>query len=91
VDAIKRAYDDYHKGKLEHDETGIMIHYLIKEVDRGTPIVIRKIKCKTPETLDELKERIHEQEHTLIVEGTAMAIHSLWGERKGRASPSGAP
>jgi hypothetical protein len=26
VDAIKRAYDDYHKGTLEHDETGIMIH-----------------------------------------------------------------
>jgi phosphoribosylglycinamide formyltransferase len=88
VDAIKRAYDDYHKGKLEHDETGIMIHYLISEVDRGTPIVIRKIKCKTPETLDELKKRIHAQEHTLIVEGTSMAIHSLWEERKGRASSS---
>lgn len=27
-DAIKRAYDDYHKGKLEHDTTGIMIHYV---------------------------------------------------------------
>jgi phosphoribosylglycinamide formyltransferase len=53
--------------------------------------VIRKIKCKTPETLDQLKERIHEQEHTLIVEGTAMAIHSLWEERKGNASSSEAP
>lgn len=27
--AIKRAYDDYHKGKLEHDKTGIMIHVRI--------------------------------------------------------------
>lgn len=27
-DAIKRAYDDYHRGKLEHDRTGIMIHYV---------------------------------------------------------------
>ncbi len=25
IDAIKRAYDDYHKGNLPHDETGIMM------------------------------------------------------------------
>ncbi|KAH6724586.1 putative phosphoribosylglycinamide formyltransferase [Leptodontidium sp. 2 PMI_412] len=82
IDAIKRAYDDYHKGKLENDETGIMIHYVISEVDRGQPIVIRKIKCRTPETLEELNERVHAQEHELILEGTAMAIHNLWEERK---------
>jgi phosphoribosylglycinamide formyltransferase len=65
-----------------------MIYFVTSEVDAGTPIVIRKIKCKTPETLDELKERIHAQEHTLIVEGTSMAIHSLWEERKGSVSSS---
>ncbi|KAH8676708.1 putative phosphoribosylglycinamide formyltransferase [Tricladium varicosporioides] len=79
--AIERAYDDYHKGKLEHDTTGIMIHYVISEVDRGEPIVVRQIKCKTPETLDELKGRIHAEEHQLILEGTQMAIHNLWVER----------
>jgi phosphoribosylglycinamide formyltransferase len=81
IDAIKRAYDDYHKGKLEHDTTGIMIHYVIGEVDRGEPIVIRKIQCKTPETLDELKERMHHEEHSLILEGTGLAIIKLWEER----------
>lgn len=30
--AIQRAYDDYHKGILEHDKTGIMIHYVIRYV-----------------------------------------------------------
>ena len=59
-----------------------MIHYVISEVDRGQPIVIRKIKCRTPETLEELNERVHAQEHELILEGTAMAIHNLWEERK---------
>lgn len=83
IDAIKRAYDDYHKGKLEHDETGIMIHYVISEVDRGQPIVVRKVRCRTPETLEELKERIHGEEHQLIVEGAAMAIIRLWEERNG--------
>jgi phosphoribosylglycinamide formyltransferase len=81
IDAIKRAYDDYHKGKLEHDRTGIMIHYVVPEVDRGEPIVVREIKCKTPETLEELKDRMHAEEHQLILEGTAMAIHNLWEER----------
>jgi phosphoribosylglycinamide formyltransferase len=79
--AIRRAYDDYHKGKLENNRTGIMIHYVIDEVDRGEPIVVREIQCKTPETLDELTNRMHEQEHGIIVEGTALAIIKLWEER----------
>lgn len=81
INAIERAYDDYHKGKLQDDTTGIMIHYVISEVDRGEPIVVRKIECKTPETLDEFKTRIHSHEHQLILEGTAMAIHNLWEKR----------
>jgi phosphoribosylglycinamide formyltransferase len=58
-----------------------MVHYVIKEVDRGEPIVVRKIQCKTPETLEELTKRVHEQEHQLILEGAAMAILKLWEER----------
>jgi phosphoribosylglycinamide formyltransferase len=79
--AIKRAYDDYQKGLLEHDRTGIMLHYVIDEVDRGAPILVREIACKTPETLDELTNRIHEHEHQVIVEGTAMAIIKIWEDR----------
>lgn len=84
--AIKRAYDDYHKGKLENDRTGIMVHYVISEVDRGEPIVIREIPCKTPETLEELETRIHDVEHVIIVEGTAMAISKIWEERGTRST-----
>ena len=80
--AIERAFEDFQNGKLEDDTTGIMIHYVISEVDRGQPIVIRKIKCQTGETLDDLKTRIHSQEHQLILEGTAMAIHNIWEERR---------
>lgn len=59
-----------------------MVHYVIGEVDRGEPIVVREIQCQTPETLDELTDRIHEQEHTIIVEGAALAIIKLWEERE---------
>jgi phosphoribosylglycinamide formyltransferase len=58
-----------------------MIHYVISEVDRGQPIVIRQIKCETRETLEELTNRIHGHEHELILEGTALAIHNLWEKR----------
>lgn len=81
IDAIQRAYNDYQQGKLENNRTGIMLHYVIRDVDRGTPIVQREIECKAQETLDELTNRVHEQEHGLIVEGTKMAIVKLWEER----------
>ena len=81
IDAIKRAYDDYQQGTLENNRTGIMIHYVIRDVDRGAPIVQREIECRPSETLDELTERVHGQEHELIVEGTAMAIIKLWEDR----------
>ena len=58
-------------------KTGIMIHYVIRDVDRGTPIVQRDIECRMSKTLDELTERAHEQEHELVVQGTAMAITKL--------------
>ena len=45
---------------MENNRTGIMIHYVIRDVHRGTPIVQREIECKAPETLEELTERIHE-------------------------------
>jgi phosphoribosylglycinamide formyltransferase len=79
--AIERAYADFEVGGLEDGMTGIMIHYVISEVDAGEPIIVRKIECKKGETLEELQERIHKEEHTLIIEGTQLAISRLWRER----------
>ncbi|PQE11637.1 Phosphoribosylglycinamide formyltransferase protein [Rutstroemia sp. NJR-2017a WRK4] len=79
--AIQRAYDDFQAGKLQNGKTGIMIHYVISEVDRGTPITVREIECREGESLEDLEKRIHEQEHDLIVEGTSMAILDLWAKR----------
>ncbi|RDW67685.1 putative phosphoribosylglycinamide formyltransferase [Coleophoma cylindrospora] len=82
ISAIKRAYDDFQAGKLEGGVTGVMVHFVISEVDRGQPIVVREVQCKSGETLDELETRMHEVEHSIIVEGTVLAISSLWQERK---------
>lgn len=82
IDAIGRAYKDFQDGKLENDETGVMIHYVISEVDAGQPILVQKVKILEGETLEELTERIHEVEHKAIVQGTEMAIDMLDSRNK---------
>ncbi|KAK6614026.1 phosphoribosylglycinamide formyltransferase [Botrytis cinerea] len=81
ANAIGRAFNDFEQGRLENNKTGLMIHYVISEVDRGTPIVVKEVECKTSESLGELEARMHAEEHKLIVEGTAMAIKELWAHR----------
>lgn len=79
--AIQRAWTDCQEGRLERNTTGIMVHYVISEVDRGEPIVVREVQCSREESLEDLEMRIHEQEHTIIVEGAALAICRLWEQR----------
>ncbi|KAK5122470.1 hypothetical protein LTR85_004054 [Meristemomyces frigidus] len=77
---IKRAWDEYEAGK--RTKTGIMIHYVIAEVDMGEPIVQEEISIEGCKTLKELEERIHQHEHGLIVKGTKTAVEKL--ERDGK-------
>lgn len=82
ANAIQRAYDDFQAGKLADNKTGIMVHYVISEVDRGEPIIVKDVEVKSGETLAQLEERMHAEEHQLIVKGTAEAIVRLWEERE---------
>lgn len=75
--AIERAYQDFQEGKLENNRTGIMIHYVIAEVDRGAPILTREIECRKGEALQDLEQRIHSHEHDLIVEATAKVVGEI--------------
>ncbi|KAH0598647.1 hypothetical protein MHUMG1_03950 [Metarhizium humberi] len=74
ANAIERAYEELTAGRLTR--TGIMAHYVIKEVDRGTPIVVEEIEWKG-ETLEELKDKIHSCEHKLIVDATAKVVDEI--------------
>ena len=77
ANAIERAFQDFQEGKLENNRTGLMIHYVIEEVDRGEPILIQEIECKNGEDLHQLQERFHAQEHELIVNATAKVVSML--------------
>jgi len=80
ANAIGRAYDDFQKGTLKDNKTGIMVHNVIREVDQGEPILTREIECRPGESLAELEERIHSHEHELIVQATAKVVGEILGK-----------
>lgn len=53
-----------------------MVHYVIDEVDRGDPIMVKEIEWQGEE-LEELKERMHFHEHELIVKATAKVTREI--------------
>lgn len=73
--AIERAYEDFVAGKIS--KTGIMIHWVIAEVDMGEPILVREIPISQGDSLEDLQNKIHEQEHKAIVEATDKIISAL--------------
>lgn len=83
TNAIGRAYDDFQAGKIKG--TGIMVHYVIAQVDRGEPILVREIECRKGEKLNELEERIHSHEHELIVEAAAKVAREIQERKKTKA------
>lgn len=81
ANAIGRAFDDFQAGRLENDTTGIMVHFVIDVVDRGEPIMTREIKCRAGEDLHGLEQRIHGEEHALIVAATQKVVHDVLAQR----------
>jgi phosphoribosylglycinamide formyltransferase len=73
--AIDRAWNAFQEGKIT--KTGVMIHYVIEEVDEGEPIVVKEIEMHEGEPLEALEERIHKVEHQAIVEGASIALATL--------------
>lgn len=84
ANAIQRAYQDFQDGKLENGRTGIMIHHVCLEVDRGAPIMTQEIECRQGETLESLETRIHAAEHELIVKATAQKAEDLLSGKAAR-------
>lgn len=79
ANAIQRAWVAYQRGEIA--VTGVMIHYVITEVDKGEPIVVEEVPCQGCETENDLEERIHKVEWKLIVQGTAKALSSMDNKR----------
>ncbi|KAJ3335725.1 hypothetical protein HDU93_004606 [Gonapodya sp. JEL0774] len=75
AEAIERAYAAYKEGKITR--TGVMIHRVVPEVDRGEVICKREVPIEETDTLEDLQTRIHQTEHSLIVEGIRTRLAEL--------------
>ena len=65
INSIERAWSESKINKLS--KTGVMVHYVVDEIDAGEPIAIEEIIIDPDETLEELKIKIHNVEHRLLV------------------------
>ncbi|KAK2598179.1 Bifunctional purine biosynthetic protein ADE5,7 [Conoideocrella luteorostrata] len=72
--AIERAFDELKAGRITR--TGLMVHYVVREVDRGEPIMVQEVEWRG-EGLEELKEKMHSHEHELIVKSTAKVVQEI--------------
>ena len=81
INAIQRAYEAFQRQEI--NKTGIMVHYVIAEVDMGEPILVKEIELHPEESLQDLESRIHKVEWQVVIEATKLAIDRLNQEKKG--------
>lgn len=64
--AIQRAYEAHQRGEIDH--TGIMVHLVPDEgVDDGPVLATQEIHFQGGETLEQFEDRMHTEEHHLLV------------------------
>lgn len=64
--AIQRAYAAFQRGEIDH--TGIMIHWVVPEIDAGPVVATAKVPIYPADSLSSLEGRVHTAEHQLLVE-----------------------
>lgn len=73
--AIERAWQAFQDGQIQH--TGVMVHEVVPEVDRGRPIAVREVECRKEESVEALEARIHAVEHDILVEATQKLVAEI--------------
>ncbi|RKP10187.1 phosphoribosylglycinamide formyltransferase [Thamnocephalis sphaerospora] len=75
VNSIGRAFDAYKAGQLTR--TGVMVHCVVPEVDRGAPILLEAVPIHAEDTLETLEARMHTVEHRLLVQAIAKYLREI--------------
>ncbi|KAI0932365.1 hypothetical protein AcW1_000487 [Taiwanofungus camphoratus] len=73
ANAIERAYEAFQKGEITH--SGVMVHRVVKEVDRGEPVLVKEVEIKAGEPIEAFEERLHKMEWEIIVQATAKVLN----------------
>jgi formyltetrahydrofolate-dependent phosphoribosylglycinamide formyltransferase len=72
--AIQRAYEAFQRGEIDH--TGVMVHWVVPEVDAGPVVASAEVPIYPTDSLDDLEARTHATEHRLLVEAIRCAIET---------------
>lgn len=67
--AIQRAYEAFQRGEIDH--TGVMVHWVVPQVDAGPVLASVAVPIYPTDSLDDLETRMHGAEHRLLVEAIA--------------------
>lgn len=78
--AIERAFQAFQAGEIT--EVGVMVHRVVKEVDRGEPVLVKHVDIRKDDTLEQFESRLHKVEWTLIVEATVQVLNHLDRKKK---------
>lgn len=73
--AIERAYQAFQKGEINH--SGAMVHRVVKEVDRGEPVIVEDVEINPGEPIEAFEERLHKVEWRIIVQATAKILDEI--------------
>jgi phosphoribosylglycinamide formyltransferase len=60
-----------------------MVHNVIREVDQGQPIKVVEVEAREGDTLEKFEERIHANEHQLIVDATNIVVREILAKQAG--------
>lgn len=74
VNSIGRAFEAFGRGEIEN--SGVMVHRVVREVDRGQPVLVREVEIRKEDTLEEFEERLHKTEWAVIVEAAKMVLEN---------------
>ena len=72
ANALERAYEAFQRGQV--GGTGVMVHRVVKDVDRGAPIIVRDVPIEHGESLEHVAARVHAVEHEIIVEAVRRVL-----------------
>ncbi|KIL62190.1 hypothetical protein M378DRAFT_81585 [Amanita muscaria Koide BX008] len=75
ANAVERAYEAFQGGEIER--TGVMMHRVVKDVDRGEPILVREVEIRKGEEIEQFEARLHAVEHEIIVAATRRVLDQV--------------
>ncbi|OAX38177.1 phosphoribosylglycinamide formyltransferase [Rhizopogon vinicolor AM-OR11-026] len=73
--AVERGFEAFQRGEV--NKLGVMVHRVIKEVDRGKPLIERTVEVVKGEAIEAYEERLHKVEWEVIVEATRMVLDEV--------------